>query len=117
MAELILLQYEVDDMFDVTLRDGGGLAVLGIMWKFLDGVFDAIEQRDIRMMKFSDTDHHPSLAQVYLFRFLLPVRAKKASGYDLGHYRRQVKACRSPWYNKAKTIIDTLKRDGWISPR
>jgi len=90
-----MLQYELDDMFDVTLRDGGGPAVLGIIRKFLDDIFDAAEQRDIRMMKPSDTAYPTIIRGLHQYicfaLYYLPVQ--KASGYDLDHYRRQVRAC------------------------
>lgn len=82
-------------MFDVTLRDGGGPAVLGIIREFLDNIFDAVEQQDIRMMKLSATAYPTIITALHryiCFAVYYP-SVQKASGYDLAHYRRQLKAC------------------------
>ena len=89
------MQYEIDEFYDLTLRDGGS-EVHSILRTFLDDIFDALnEGKDVRDIERFGTSYPAifrDLHKYICFAVYYP-SVQKASDYDQGHSRRELKAC------------------------
>ena len=89
------MQFEIDEFYDLTLRDEGP-EVHSSLRRFLDDIFDALnEGKDVRDFERFATSYPAifrDLHKYICFAVYYPAM-QEASDYDQGHSRRELKAC------------------------
>jgi len=90
-----VLLFEIDEFYDLTLRDEGP-EVHSILRTFLDDVFDALnEGKDVRDIESFETPYPAIFRDLhkYICYGVYYPAMQEASEYDQGHSRRELKAC------------------------